>query len=65
MSRTHAVRVVTHFDTADEIDMFLISRDAVGRIHIVDAAGNDRELSADEARAFALAILDAAGGSKS
>jgi len=58
---TAQIRVVQHFDTADEADVFRVERDAAGRVHLIDAIGNDRELSPDEARLLARALTDAAG----
>lgn len=62
--RTAQLRVVQHFDTADEADVFRIERDATGRVHVIDAAGNDTELTPDEARLLAKALTDAAGGAR-
>lgn len=61
MSRTARLRTVTHFDCADEADVFRIERDATGRVHLIDANDNDTELSPDEARMLANALIDAAG----
>lgn len=55
------LRTVTIFDCADEADVFRIERDATGRVHLIDAKGNDTELTPDEARLLAKALTDAAG----
>lgn len=59
--RTAILRNVTHFDTADEVDVFRIERDATGRVHLIGPHDNDTELTPDEARLLAKALLDAAG----
>ncbi len=61
MSRTARLRTVTHFDGADEADVFRIERDETGRVHLIDPRDNDTELSPEEARLLAKALLDAAG----
>ena len=61
MIRSALLRTVTHFDTADEADVFRIERDSAGRVHVIDRNDNDHELAPDEARLLAKALLDAAG----
>lgn len=58
---TAALRNVTILDLTDEEEAFRIERDATGRVHLITGPGSDREMSADEARLLAKALLDAAG----
>ncbi len=55
------LRNVTHFSRADDVDTFLIERDEAGRVHLIGPHDNDIELSPEEARLLAKALLDAAG----
>lgn len=57
---TAALRTITILDLTDEEEAFRIERDATGRVHLKDGT-NDYEMSADEARLLAKALLDAAG----
>lgn len=59
--RTAMIRNVTHFDTADEVDVFRIERDAIGHVLIIDRNDNEVTLTPDEARLLARALTDAAG----
>lgn len=55
------IRNVAHFDTADEVDVFRIERDAIGHVLIIDRNDNEVTLTPDEARLLARALTDAAG----